>query len=491
MAVGWSACSRMETLTNYIDGKCVQPGSANYLENYEPATGKVYSLIPDSDEDDVNAAVSAAVAAAPAWSRMPAAERAAYLLKIADILESRLDEFSRAESRDNGKPLWLAEKVEIPRAVTNFRFFAAAIQSYSSESHEMAGQAINYTVRQPHGVVGLISPWNLPLYLFTWKVAPALACGNTAVAKPSEVTPYTAHLFAEVAIEAGLPAGVLNIVHGTGAKVGAPLVEHADVPAISFTGGTSTGRGIAAVAGRMLKKTSLELGGKNPTIVFDDCDLSEVVPAAVRAAFANQGQICLCGSRVFVQSTIYEEFLERFTEQAKALVVGDPLEAGTGQGALVSASHLEKVKQYVALAREEGGVINCGGQAPEQISDRCKNGYYFQPTVITGLDPYCRVNQEEIFGPVVTVFPFDDDAQVVEYANCTSYGLSASVWTNDLRRAHRMANAIKSGTVWVNCWMVRDLRVPFGGMKTSGLGREGGDETLRFFTETKNICIQY
>jgi len=481
----------MEKLTNLINGECVAPQSDQYLENFEPATGKVYSLLPDSDERDVNAAVDAAVAAAPAWARTPASDRAACLRKIGDILTARQDEFARAESRDNGKPLWLAQKVEIPRAAYNFHFFAGAIQGYSSESNEMAGQAINYTVRQPHGVVGLISPWNLPLYLFTWKVAPALACGNTAVAKPSEVTPYTATMLAEVVREAGLPAGVLNIVQGTGAKVGAKLVEHDDVPAISFTGGTVTGRGIAEVAGRKLKKTSLELGGKNPTVIFEDCDLDEVVPAAVRAAFSNQGQICLCGSRVFVAAAIYEEFLERFIKQSQALTVGDPLEAGTEQGALVSAAHLEKVKHYVALAREEGGVINCGGQEPTQVSERCQGGYFYQPTVITGLDPYCRVNQEEIFGPVVTVFPFKDETEVVEYANCTSFGLSASVWTNDLRRAHRMANAIQSGTVWVNCWMVRDLRVPFGGMKSSGLGREGGEETMRFFTEAKNICIQY
>ncbi len=479
----------MQTLANYIDGQLVAPQTGSYLENINPATGAVYSKIPDSNERDVDAAVSAAARAFPAWSGMPAEDRSACMMRVAQVIEDKLDAFAAAECDDNGKPLWLARTVDIPRAVKNLRFFATAILHTRSDLHETDGQALNYTLRRPRGVAGLISPWNLPLYLFTWKIAPALATGNTAVGKPSEVTPMTAHLLAEACIEADLPPGVLNIVHGTGAGAGAPLVAHPNVPTISFTGGTVTGREIARTAAPMFKKYSLELGGKNPNIVFADADFDKALNESVRAAFANQGQICLCGSRLFVERSIYDRFVEQFVAAAKAMTVGDPREADTKVGALVSMEQYDKVLGYIQLAGDEGGTILCGGGRPDELPERCRDGYFISPTVITGLDHQCRVNQEEIFGPVVSIMPFDSDDSVIEMANSTPYGLSASIWTQNLTRAHHVAEQLAAGTVWINCWLLRDLRVPFGGVKQSGIGREGGDEALRFFTEPKNVCV--
>jgi aminomuconate-semialdehyde/2-hydroxymuconate-6-semialdehyde dehydrogenase len=380
--------------------------------------------------------------------------------------------------------------VDIPRAALNLRFFATAILHGRGDAHFTDEQALNYTRRDPLGVVGLISPWNLPLYLLTWKIGPAIAVGNTAVAKPSEVTPMTAYLLAELCVEAGLPPGVLNLVHGRGPSAGGPLVEHPDVKAISFTGGTVTGKAIASVCAPKLRKLSLELGGKNPNLVFADADLDVAVKESVRAGFANQGEICLCGSRLFVERTVHDDFVERFVERTKKLRVGDPLDDTTQQGALVSAAHLEKVMSYVELAGTEGGTIACGGGRPAGLPERCRDGFFLEPTVITGLGHGCRTNREEIFGPVVSIIPFDDEDHAVAMANDTDYGLSASVWTRDVHRAHRVARRIEAGTVWVNCWLVRDLRVPFGGMKQSGFGaREGGDEAMRFFTEPKNVCV--
>jgi aminomuconate-semialdehyde/2-hydroxymuconate-6-semialdehyde dehydrogenase len=481
----------MEKILNYIGGELVEPAGGHWLDNVEPATGRVYSRVAASGEDDVDRAVAAAEAAFPAWSATPAQDRSRLLLAIADRIERDLAAFARAESVDTGKPLSLATEVDIPRAVSNFRFFGTAILHARSEAHPMDYEALNYTLRRPRGVVGLISPWNLPLYLSTWKIAPAIATGNTAVAKPSELTPMTAFLLAKVCSDVGLPAGVLNVVHGLGEAAGAPLVRHPRVPTISFTGGTKTGAGIAGTAGPMFKKIALEMGGKNPNIIFADADLDEVVSASLRSSFANQGQICLCGSRIFVEESAYEPFLKRFVDETRKLAVGDPLDAATQQGALVSLAHYDKVRYYVDLAREEGGEILCGGGRPDDLPERCAEGYYFRPTVITGLGPHCRVNQEEIFGPVVTVMPFRDENEVVAGANSTPYGLSASIWTRDLSRAHRLAERVVAGTVWVNCWLVRDLRVPFGGMKQSGVGREGGEEALRFFTEPKNVCVRY
>lgn len=480
----------MEQLQNYINGRLQPARSAQWLDNYEPATGQVYSHIPDSDASDVELAVKAAKAAFPAWSVTPLEERMMILLRIADGIERRMDEFVIAESRDNGKPRKLARAVDIPRAVSNFRFFASGLQHFASESHQMPGVGVNYTLRQPIGVVGCISPWNLPIYLFTWKIVPALATGNCVVAKPSEITPYTAFLLSQVCIEAGLPAGVLNIVHGLGGKTGQAIIEHPEIKAISFTGGTETGKRIAATAAPMFKKLSLELGGKNPTVVFADCEFEETVKQVVTSSFSNQGEICLCGSRIFIERSIYEKFKAAFVEKVKALRVGDPDEDTSNLGAIVSLPHKEKILSYIKLAQEEGGTILTGGNEVKQ-SGRCAEGYFIQPTVIEGLDHLCRTNQEEIFGPVVTLMPFDTEEEVLIMANSVKYGLASSIWTTDLKRAHRVAEKIEAGIVWINCWLLRDLRTPFGGVKASGVGREGGWEAMRFFTEAKNVCVKY
>ncbi len=480
----------MTTIAHYIDGRPQTPLSGGYLDNMEPATGKIYSRVADGDAADVEAAVAAAERAFPAWSKMAAGERSRILLRIADLIEADLEKLALAESIDTGKPLTLARTMDIPRAAANFRFFATAILHFASEAHVTDEQTLNYTLREPRGVVGLISPWNLPLYLLTWKVAPALATGNTAVAKPSELTPMTAHLLGEICTRAGLPAGVLNIVHGVGAKVGAAISTHPKIGTLSFTGGTATGRTIATAAAPLFKKLALEMGGKNPNIVFADADMDVALPMSVRAAFANQGEICLCGSRIFVERAAYAGFVERFVAAAKALRVGDPLEATTDQGALISAAHREKVESYVEIARKDGAKILCGGRRPSGLTQRCAGGFFYEPTVIVDLPPTCRILREEVFGPVVTIVPFDGEREAIELANGTEYGLAAIVWTPNLARGHAVARAVQSGTVWVNCWLVRDLRVPFGGMKQSGVGREGGLEALRFFTEAKNVCVK-
>lgn len=477
-------------ILNLIDNDLREPRAGAFMDDVNPATSEVIARIPDSNADDVRDAALAAQRAFLAWSSTTAEQRSKILLRLADLIERDLDTLARAECDDTGKPLSLCKRVDIPRAASNFRYFAHAILSTKSEFHDTDGAAINYTLRRPLGVVGAISPWNLPLYLFTWKIAPALATGNTVVAKPSEVTPLTAFLLSKLAIEAGLPRGALNIVHGRGASCGSAIVSHPDVKAVTFTGGTSTGETIARAAAPMFKKLSLELGGKNPNLVFADANMDDAIETSVRAAFTNQGQICLCGSRVFVERSAYDRFLERFLARAKQLKVGDPLDASTDLGSLVSKEHRAKVASYVSLAKQEGGKVALGGNALDRVSDRCASGAFFEPTVITGLSPMCRVQQEEIFGPVVTITPFDDETQAIEFANCTKYGLASTVWTSDLSRAHRVAAKIDAGIVWINCWMLRDLRTPFGGVKHSGVGREGGDEALRFFTEPKNVCVK-
>ncbi|BDU20636.1 aldehyde dehydrogenase [Dyella sp. GSA-30] len=478
-------------LANLIDGRLEAPRANRWLDVFEPATGAVFAQCPDSDASDIDAAVAAARRAAPAWAATSADNRSHLLHRLADLVEARVEEFAALESRDSGKPLALARSLDIPRAVSNLRYFAAAIVSWSSQSHAMELGAINYTLRQPLGVVGCISPWNLPLYLFTWKIAPALAAGNTVVAKPSEITPCTAALLGELTIEAGLPPGVFNIVQGRGPGVGQPLIEHRQVKAVSFTGSTRTGEMIATATATQFKKVSLEMGGKNPAIVFADAELSDAnLDTIVRSGFANQGEICLCGSRLLVQRSIYANFRERYLERVRALRVGDPNEATSDLGALVSKEHFDKVMGCIAQAREEGGDILCGGHAV-QLDGRCANGWYVAPTVIEGLAPDAVTNQQEIFGPVVSLIPFDDEAEAIAIANGTGYGLAASLWTTDLSRAHRVGAELDFGIVWINCWLLRDLRTPFGGTKQSGLGREGGEEALRFFTEPKNICIRY
>src|SRR5215472_6008731 len=476
-------------IKNFIDGQFVEAVGGKYLDNMEPATGKPYSQVADSDARDVDIAVAAAAKAFRDWSKETAAERSNFLLRIAELIERDLEKFARAESIDTGKPISLARSLDIPRAVANFRFFATAILHTESEAHITDNVAFNYTLRQPRGIAGLISPWNLPLYLLSWKIAPAIAVGNTAIAKPSELTPMTAYLLCEVCQEAELPNGVLNVVHGTGPSVGAAITAHPKITTISFTGGTVTGKKVAETCAPLFKKVSLELGGKNPNIVFADADLDAAIAGSVRSSFANQGQVCLCGSRVFVEQSIYKQFVDRFIDKASTLKQGDPLDEKTEQGAIVNNTQLDKIKFYVDLAQKEGGRIALGGKAPKAPNNRTCEGYFFSPTVIVDLPVACRTNREEIFGPVVTITPFDSEEEVIGYANDVDYGLSSSVWTQNLSRAHRVAEQIHTGTVWVNCWLVRDLRVPFGGMKASGVGREGGEEALRFFTEPKNVCI--
>ncbi len=477
-------------IKNYINGALVPALSGNYLENYNPATGKVYSFLPDSEAEDVEKAVEAAEAAFAKWSGIGLQKRFRILMRIADIIEQNMEEFAKAESTDTGKPLSMSSTVDIPRAVTNFRFFATAIVHFSTKAHHTEKEAFNFTLRQPLGVVGCISPWNLPLYLFTWKIAPALATGNCVVAKPSELTPMTAYLLSKACMEAGLPAGVLNIVHGTGPKAGEPIVTHSKVKAISFTGGTKTGKRIASLAAPEFKKISLELGGKNPNIIFADCDFDQMMVDTLRSSFSNNGQICLCGSRILVERSLYEKFRDEFVKRTRFLKVGDPFSKTSDLGALISRQQLEKVKSYIELAEMEGGTILCGGKSAE-MEGKLADGWFFKPTVVEGLNNNCRFNQEEIFGPVVSLQPFDTEEEALQLANGVRYGLSATLWTQDIHRASRMAEGLEAGIIWINCWMLRDLRTPFGGVKESGVGREGGTEVLRFFTEAKNVCIKY
>jgi len=476
-------------LENLIGGNLVGPLSGRFIDNMNPATGEIYGQIPDSGEKDIELAVHAAQKAFTSWSVSPVEERFKILNRIAQLIEENSDALATAETNDNGKPLWLSKKVDIPRASANFRFFATGIMHFSTESHNMEDKAINYTLRQPIGIVACISPWNLPLYLFTWKIAPALAAGNCVIAKPSEVTPVTAFLLSHIVKEAGLPDGVLNILHGSGNTTGEAIIKHPGIKAISFTGSTRAGARISSLAAPEFKKLSLELGGKNPSIIFADCDWKKMLETTIQSSFNNQGEICLCSSRILVEESVFEKFKTDFIDYAKKLTVGDPMQEGTNQGAIVSKSHFDKIVRCIETAKEEGGKILCGGNITNP-GGRCANGYFIEPTIIEGLGPDCRTNQEEIFGPVVTLQSFKTEEEALKLANATEYGLAATIWTGDVSRSHRIAAQVESGIIWINCWLLRDLRTPFGGMKNSGVGKEGGWEALKFFTEAKNVCIQ-
>jgi len=477
----------MEQLTNFINGKFMQPKTEEYLDVFEPATGQVYSKVPNSSSTDIDVAFQAANAAFPGWSELTVTDRSQYLHKIAELLEHQLDDFANYESRDTGKPVTLAQSVDIPRAIANFRFFAEYGPTFKFNSELNSDQSENRVVHAPLGVVGCISPWNLPLYLFTWKIAPALMAGNTVLAKPSEITPYTAYKLGEICVDANLPAGVLNIIHGQGITAGDALINHKGVPAISFTGGTATGKIISQKTAASFKKLSLEMGGKNPAIIFTDCNYNKMLETVVQSSFSNQGQICLSSSRILIQTEIFQRFKKDFIGKVNKLIVGDPQDHESNLGAVSSKNHFNKILNYIKLAEKEGGEILFGGKALK-LSGRCKKGWFIEPTIIEGLNNNAKTNQEEIFGPVVTLIPFDNEEDAIQIANESDYGLSATIWTEDKERATRVSNQVEAGVIWVNCWLVRDLRTPFGGMKQSGMGREGGSEALRFFTEQKNVC---
>ncbi len=474
-------------ITNFIHGAFVPAKDGGWLQNINPATAQKTELIAASNMNDVEIATAAATTAFKQWQHSTPQQRFRLLNAIADAIEADKEMFALAETNDNGKPLWLSSSVDIQRAADNFRFFATAALQFSSESHSMGQAGFNYTLRQPIGVVGCISPWNLPLYLFTWKIAPALAAGNCVIAKPSEVTPLTAHLLAQVCMQVGLPAGVLNILFGDGPACGEAIVKHPGIKAISFTGSTRAGKHIATVAAPMFKKLSLELGGKNPTLVFADCNWEQMMETTLRSSFSNQGQICLCGSRILIEESIYDNFKTEFVAKAKALTVGDPLQDNR-QGAIVSELHYNKILQCISTARAEGGIVLCGGDA-QHPPGRCANGYFISPCVIEGLGPQCKTNTEEIFGPVVTLQKFKNVQEALMLANATDYGLACSIFTQNITVAHTVAAQIQAGIVWINTWMQRDLRTAFGGVKNSGVGREGGWEAMRFFTEPKNVCV--
>ena len=477
----------MIEIKNYINGELLK--SKNNINVFNPSTGHVYAQCPNSDENDLEIAIKGSEKAFSKWASMEQTDRSNFLIKIATLLENNLDKFAEAESLDNGKPLKLSKKLDIPRSIKNLNFFASIANDLELESF-INGKVKNHILREPLGIVATISPWNLPLYLFTWKIAPALAMGNCVIAKPSEITPYTAYLFSQICIEAKLPKGVLNILHGEGTKIGEEIVKHNKIKAISFTGGTKTGKKIADRASKTLKKISLEMGGKNPVIIFDDCDYNRMINSLLKSSFLNQGQICLAGSRIYVQEGIYDKFKKDFISRIEKLNIGDPFKNDTDQGAIVSSEHLNKIIKYIEYAKKEGGKILIGGSTPN-LTTELISGWYFYPTVIENLPQSSKLNKEEIFGPIVTLSKFKNKEDAIKMANDTDYGLASIIWSNNISKANQLATVLESGLVWINCWLERDLRTPFGGIKNSGYGKEGGKYALDFFTEPKNVCIKY
>jgi aminomuconate-semialdehyde/2-hydroxymuconate-6-semialdehyde dehydrogenase len=477
-------------LKNYVNGQLVPPFSGEYLENKNPATGDVYSFIPDSNTEDIERAMEAATAAFKDWSICGVKKRYRILSRIADILEQNAEAFALADSIDTGKSITQSRTLDIPKTYSNLRFFANAVTHFSSEAFTKEGESINYTLNQPIGVVACMTPWNSPIQFFTWKIAPALATGNCVIAKPSELAPMTIYMFSKACMEAGLPPGVLNIIHGDGEKTGRQILEHPKVKAISFTGGSKTGEAIALTAAKGMKKVLLEMSGKNAAIVFEDCDFEKTIFGVLQSAFYHQGQKSVSTSRILVQRSIYEQFREEFVKRTRFMKVGNPLSVVTNIGPLISELHLEKVKSYIALAMMEGGTVLCGGE-PLELTGKFEKGFFMKPTVIENLEPTARTNQEEIFGPVVTLIPFDTEAEAVEYNDATPFGLSATIWTRDISKAHRVAEQLEVGMVWINSWLERDLRTPYAGVKRSGIGTKGGFEDLKFFTRIKNVCVRY
>ncbi|WP_299451420.1 2-hydroxymuconic semialdehyde dehydrogenase [uncultured Pigmentiphaga sp.] len=481
-----------KTLRNFIGGR-FEDGIRTF-DKLNPANGELIARVHEAGRDQVDAAVAAARRALPAWAAMSVKQRTDYLYALADGIERRFDDFLEAEIGDTGKPVGWARQIDIPRGAANFRAFAEIARTLDMESYMTdtpdGRQALNYAYRKPLGVVGVISPWNLPLLLFTWKVAPALAFGNTVVAKPSEVTPSTATLLAEVAMEVGLPEGVFNLVHGFGPNsAGEFITTHEDIDGVTFTGESATGAAIMKAVAPGVKPVSFELGGKNAALVFEDADFDQAVAGVANSVFANCGQVCLCTERVYVQRPIFDRFVQALKREAEKLVLGRPMDPATTMGPLVSHEHREKVLSYMRLAVEEGATVVTGGGVP-QFGDERDNGAYIQPTIWTGLPETARCIKEEVFGPVCHIAPFDTEEEAIALANDTKYGLAAAVWTTNLVRGHRVAQAMQVGLAWVNCWFLRDLRTPFGGSGLSGIGREGGRHSLHFYTEPTNVCVK-
>ena len=480
----------MIEIKNYINGSLSFDNQLNKIDVVSPINGRIYARCLNSDSNTLNSAIKSAKKAFPKWKKLSINDRSQYLLNIADLLENKIDEFSKYESIDNGKPYKLSKNLDIPRAIENLRFFASIARGLKSDSFIMEGKGLNYTIKEPLGLVGTITPWNLPLYLFTWKIAPAIVTGNCVIAKPSEITPMTAYLFSKLCIEAKLPKGVLNIIHGKGEKIGSEIVNHKGIKAISFTGGTETGKKISNDCSNTFKKLNLEMGGKNPVLVFDDCNYSKMLDSIVKSSFLNQGQICLAGSRIYIQKNIYKKFKKDFIKKVEKIIVGDPFNKESDQGAIVSEEHFNKILNYINISKEEGCKVLTGGMKVD-LNDEYRNGWYIRPTIIENFDNDSRINQEEVFGPVVTLNSFENDQDALKLANDSNYGLASIIWTENINRAHKFANEIDSGIVWINCWLERDLRTPFGGVKNSGYGKEGGYHALDFFTKEKNICIKY